>query len=165
MAFRYKTEADHRKSTANLAARNRQHIAREAVREAACDEMARANLTNNMFNAAIRRHKQQCRRPLTAASRNNAQLIARAAAHIGTVPNHQISRASQDHRRLSRPGAYLIEGSATHHYYIGAEVNDVDNGTRHQFHYDYRHDSPFWIWDQATRAYVTRHVEAIDLTE
>ena len=160
MTFRGKID-DVRQRTAVLERSTRQRTDRQ-------EELARAVVINDMLDDAIRQHN---RAPINAHSTNNAQRIVRAARHLrrlanhGTTPNWLIARAARRHSRLANPGPVLISGRPPHHYYTHATEINVETGESRDIHFDYRHRSPHWIYDEATGAYVRRHVETIDLTE
>ena len=79
--------------------------------------------------------------------------------------DQHIRRATHDLKRLRNPGPILLEGLAPHPFYINAEVSNVESGMQEAYHYDHRHRSAAWIWDNATCTYIPRHYGVIDLTE
>ena len=77
----------------------------------------------------------------------------------------RIQYATRDLSRLVNPGPLLLEGPAPHAFYINAEVSNVESGVKEEYHFDHRHRSAAWIWDNATVTYIPRHYGVIDLTE
>ena len=143
MAFRHKTLEMQRRT----AVIRKQHAEQAA---AALWVRTRTELLNNTArcHAVILRQHQ--------IARNNPHSINNA---------WRVTHAAQTRSRLVNPGTFLIEGPAPHPYYINADVTNVETGERQEFHFDHRHCSAAWIWDDVTRTYIPRHIEPIDLTE
>ena len=153
MAYRNKTAAMQRRTTSI----REQHAAQvAAARERFAIQAAavlRRRTRTELYNDAARSAADTLRQHqivLHPHSRNN---------------DRRISQAARTYRRLVNPGPFLIEGPAPHPYYINADVTNVETGERQEFHFDHRHRSAAWIWDNATRTYIPRHFEPINLTE
>ena len=156
MAFRHKT-AEMQRHTVSIRDQHAAQVAatrelreRHAVQAAAA---LRLRTRTELYNDAARRAASTLRQHRIAPnphSRNNAR---------------RISQAAWTHRRLVNPGPFLIKGPAPHKYYVNADVINVENGERQEFHFDHRHSSADRIWDDATRTYIPRHIEPIDLTD
>ena len=143
MAFRHKTLEMQRRTAA---------IREQHAEQAAAALWVRTRI--ELLNNAARCHAVILRQHQIA--RNNSH-------NINNAP--RIANAARTHSRLVNPGPFLIEGPAPHPYYINADVTNIETGERQEFHFDHRHRSVAWIWDDATRTYIPRHFEPIDLTE
>ena len=130
MAYRNKTAAIQRRTTSI----REQHAAQvAAARERFAIQAAailRRRTRTKLYNDAARSAADTLRQHRIVPhphSRNNARRISQAARTL---------------RRLTNPGPFLIEGPAPHAYYVNAEVTNVEDGERQQFHFDHRHSSP-----------------------
>ena len=157
MAFRHKTAEMQRRTAAirdqhaAQAAASLERREKHAVQAAAA---LRLRTCTKLYNNAARRAAATLRQHQIAP--NNPHSIDNA---------RRIAHTARTHSRLVNPGPFLIEGPAPYPYYINAEVTNVENGDRQEFHFDHRHRSAAWIWDNATRTDIPRHFEPINLTE
>ena len=136
--------------TAGIRAQNAEQRERLAIRAAAA--LRRRNRTE-MYNDAAR----------SAAATLRQHRIAMDPDSIDNAK--RIRRATRDLSRLVNPGPILLEGPAPHAFYINAEVSNVESGVKEEYHFDHRHRSAAWIWDNATCTYIPRHYGVINLTE
>ena len=137
MVFRYKA-LELQRRTAGIRSQNARQRERRAIRAAAALHRSAAS--------TLRQH--------------------RIATNPDSIDNaRRIQRAACDYSRLVNPGPLLLEGPAPHPFYINAENSNVESGIKEEYHFDHCHRSAAWIWDNATRTYIPRHIETIDLTE
>ena len=149
MVFRHKA-SEMQLHTAGICAQNAEQRERLTIRAAAA--LCQRNRTE-MYNDAARSAAatlRQHRISMDPDSIDNAKCI---------------QRATRDLSRLVNPGPLLLEGPAPHAFYINAEVSNVESGVKEEYHFDHRHRSTAWIWDNTTVTYIPRHYGVIDLTE
>ena len=115
-----------------------------------------------------RKRERRAIRPAAALHRSAASTLRqhRVATNPDSIDNARcIQRAARDYSRLVNPGPFLLKGPVPHPFYINAEVSNVDSGVKEEYHFDHRHRSAAWIWDNATCTYIPRHHGVIDLTD
>ena len=137
MIFRHKT-LELQRRTARIRAQSARHRERREIRAAAA--------LQRRADSTLRQH--------------------RIAMDPGSIDNaKRIQRATCDLSRLVNPGPILLKGPASHPFYINAEFSNGESGVKEEDHFDHRHPSAAWIWDNATCEYIPRHYWVIDLTE